>query len=87
MSDAQQPTTAQFLTALAASLAPLAGPGGVAVAGALTAVEQIYDSLMMQKALGVEYIAADALGAQAEAAAAVAQVIADRAAQRARLGA
>ncbi len=76
----------QFLAALASSLAPLAGPQGIAVAGALTAIEQLYDSLKTQQALGVNYIAADALAAQADAASAIAQVIADRAEQRARLG-
>lgn len=39
------PTTAQILAAFAQSLAPLAGPAGVAVAALIPAVEQLYDTL------------------------------------------
>ncbi|MEO6588944.1 MAG: hypothetical protein ABIP06_06420 [Pyrinomonadaceae bacterium] len=41
-----QPTTAQLLAAFAASLLPLAGPTGVAVAALIPAVQQLLAGLM-----------------------------------------
>lgn len=81
-----QPTTQQIIAAFATALAPLAGPAGIAISGVAAAALQFYDGLKAQEALGTHYIMADALDAQGEVAAALGQLIADRAAQKVRLG-
>lgn len=50
MTDAvNAPSTAQLLAALASGLLPLAGPGGIAVAALVPAVEQLLDNLTSTK--------------------------------------
>lgn len=77
-----QPTTEQLVAGMAAGLLPLLGPGGLAASALVPALDQLYQTVM-GGGIGKVFSVEDLEAIVADGDAAFAQLLADRAAQKA----